>query len=1830
MNPSATIVELKHFFPAGDQSWLFAALRQEPLVWSALENNTFRRACREALGPNPREWTPAALALIALESSLSGQDPRQDPSADLPADLRQQAFLALEGRRRAGGKPFASLAEAGLTALALREQYRQRGGWAAVFDGLGAAAPWAAALACLPGLLADPLTPIQVLAAYPALLPAAAHALLSQPNPPEAQAELALEIIQELAPLDGLRLVQSLEASQPAMATAVAAGMLTQSQAEQPAGVSLLYAALPAAPRPSDGLHALWAAAAALQTAIVLAELHRMAAQAENAEKCYEAARQQAAWLAAQAHDQRWLAAAASGGLAQIFQPDSPAPAASLSPGGLARLCLALTEKGRSDEAARLLEGAGDHPAILAARALLADENGQTESACTQAMDALAGFQAADPALEDAPLLGKLAEIFLHLECPAEAAQAAGLALALQPNDPAWLAIQAAALRSAGRFEEALAAAHLAAGLAPCQAACRRELAACLETLGDWAGGLAEREAVLALVAQAAGEADPNAGLPEQADLHALAHSALRSGALGRARQACESALQIDPEDGLAHAILGQACAALEDEPAALEHYQQATRFAPHQPLPWLVLAEAQQKGGDSLQALETLRLAAQAAPDSAEVHLALGKACLYSGSPAQALPALRRAAELVNLPYPPLKHNTGALARRQATGSLHLPPIAQEVALRLGQALHQLGRYAEARPALALAHKANPGAVEPAQAYARTLVAAGEPREALSALAVVVKSAPTDATPYLDYARVVLQVGEQPEAAIQALRQALNLSPANPEALALMAECLAARGAYPEAMSYYRAALDTPLVKDPRWMARLALGLGHVAIRQGSHEIAVAVLQEAAQAAPRHLALHQTLSEACLAARLHDDALAAARHACELAPADLPNLLWFCEQALRLGAEVEAVQALERAAQLIPQEPAWMLRLGGIQLKAGQQAAARATYRAITNLPEVSLEDLHQAAHGLLRVQDAPGAIVCLERVRQAPLPEQAQIAQEILLDLAEAYQQIGDQSKALQILEEALAEAPKASPVLKQKARLHQQLDAPLAALACLQQVIAVDPHDTQALEQITEIYAEAGNLPQALVHAQQRLQACAVTPDHPEELSARLQAARLASALLQTDLQHALLAEHPTMDDLHHEPGLVAAYYQMAVDQALETGEEISAADLLNRAMQIQPDTSGLLALQSRLLIRRGDEPAARQKLSEAAQAVEAQGYPQAEARLAALAALDLGDFRQATSLLEACLAPGGQERPVKIPLYYLALAQALTLQAEAQRFGEAVLAERRLPGSAALNQAAHQSFEKAIHGAIQSLTPPDSQAGNTRPQSLPPALLRWQYRGQAVFAPDTPEGHKKLAGALIELSRLAPNAEDTAAYMAALLRTGNRSLAVQVGRDYPHHPAVLAQACLAQIEHEPTYALGAALGAVEKLPPHLPSRQAPLYHALLALAAVQVKEHAQAYAAIETALRQWPDEPRWQALAANQCRALENIPGAILHLEKAANLSPTQAAYRLDLGELYVQGGRHAQAVSAFEIAASLDVRDPQPWLRLAQLHRQKRDFSQAAQYAEGYIERSPDSIEALLLRALIALEANDPRAAHSRIQAALRLSPEHPQALYLLGRCLAALNRTAESIQVLEKALPKAADPLPILLERIRLVRNLQGSQAALKELEALAHQYPQRVAVLGPLAEALSESGQNEAALQIAQQALQSDTSAIDQDGVSRLHSLTGRLLRRAGQLDQAIHHLTQAVMAAPDRLEPYLELGRVHQERRQYSQALQIYQQAIRVSPEDPRPYHQAGLALKENKDYLGAEHMVRRAAELAPFDLSVQRLLGSLVALNLVQSAQ
>ncbi len=493
---------------------------------------------------------------------------------------------------------------------------------------------------------------------------------------------------------------------------------------------------------------------------------------------------------------------------------------------------------------------------------------------------------------------------------------------------------------------------------------------------------------------------------------------------------------------------------------------------------------------------------------------------------------------------------------------------------------------------------------------------------------------------------------------------------------------------------------------------------------------------------------------------------------------------------------------------------------------------------------------------------------------------------------------------------------------------------------------------------------------------------------------------------------------------------------------------------------------------------------------------------------------------------------------------------------------------------------------------------------------------------------------------------ELRETGSRPDELAALLTVFRRLGENASVIKAvenfekkdpaGNRMTSDPVVQIQVALALEEAEPQKGISilqdALVAMSEDDPLNWPA--APMLNYLTSRLAARAGFWAVAQAAIQDALMAWPDEARWHSQAARIFLSedpdgdLPDVTQAIHHLEASIRYEPENEWSYKTLGQIYLDREEYARASQLLEKAVQLSPGDVQVWQVLARVQLRSGLLDAAAKSAEIALKIDPDSIEAALLRAEIALQANNPRGAIKRLQEILKADPENVHALHLLAICLEALDRNEEAMAAIEKAIQLDTDPANLLTEKIKLVRKLEGFDAGLHFLQEKIQQHPRNIQLVVMLSDWLFEAGNQQSAVQVAQAVLQSNHYKLTPKQISELHFRTGFQMRRTGQLDQALHHLSKSIEFSPNYLEAYLELGRAYQDQRAYQQALKIFQKAISVAPNDYRPYYLAGQAMKEGKDFPNAEAMLRKAAHLAPDEVGVHRLLGAVVVLNLVHS--
>ncbi len=1843
--------------PQASWSWVTKALQYDPQVWEALQGEIAPGVVDLLL--QAKEGCPlAAIGLLAW----GNPDPLQAiQNGLLPA---AHSLHADSNTLRSTDPGAAWLATCLQQALQLHERSASQEGWEGLAKDLDGAP--SAVLAFLVGVLPNPAELIAYLLAHHQT-ERSLTALLCNPMPVSWHEQILRNAMTAARTANLIPMMNLLAVHRPELLASVTPAISRPSKRAENLSNDVL--AFPAAQ-----VERLFQSITSLRLAGQVEQAYELLQQAS-----LELRRLQARWLAE-------VGAAAETLDSLPVSLNAWRQAAELADNCdeyFGSLSLALIQSGKVEEAQAVISDCttADSPAavsFLLARATLAVHNNFMEAAREDIHKAIS----APDADRDTPrlILSKrwleIARLALSMGLAHDALEAVQRAESYQPQAPEALNLHAQAALVLGEAEIATQKSRLARLIKPQQPETLRWYAKSLEASERWKEALAIRAELMGMIEN-----------PDTSDWHDLAACALQAGDVDQAMRISQRLIEQQSSDGLAHVILGQSLAVRGESHDALEYLERATHLSPTHAKPWLALAAFYQQQGQLNKALDTLRAAAHTAPELYEIQLALGEAYLIENAPTQALAAFRTAGQLLESSH--IGDIPGAISMR--------------IELRLGQTLLLLGHLGEACNTLQRAYQANPQNFEAALGYGRALLALDNPSQAFEPILQALSQRPEDTGACLAFAECVLAMGadagsEELSAARGYLEQIVEADPTNLHATALLAEILATQGDYQASLQAFQSLLETEMIRDMQWNVRVNLGLGKAALRLGKAETAMAALQEAAQADPLNANVQRQLCLACLDVSLYEDAYQSARTALALAATDLDTLVWFAEISSQLDQRLpsiqpqiqrEAISAMHRAVQLAPKRSDLWLRLGELQLRAGEEAAVQSTLHRIIDLENPQIGDLYRAAQMLKTLGDFNGAAACLERALQGGEPAQAGEKDaehlslvSLLVELSDARQQAGANEQALSAIQQAL-QVDSTNPTLyirqagllllaanKTEAGSQERKLLLDQAIQAMEHAVALQPQDAALLMRVAALQRSAGNLAQSLAHA---LAASQASPTPSEELSARLMAAEIYQALLLP------LKALQTLEDFSPQVDQVVtaqltAYHCLRGELALQSGDVEKATHALVQGMEHAPEDSRLLALQSRLTVRRPMLPdlssknqpdwklAAKEMLDTAISSLASlnpesgqfstvlpNSGVQALHLALAEAALDLHQWEPALNLARQAQSLAPDE-----PYTHILVARLLTLRAEAQRFFQQLEALRRAPGVQALSAAAWNEFQQAIQTALEltrrafGLQSNSNQKVNISSDEIhaQQTINRWRARGLTAFQPQ-PEHAQAMAA-------LPPDPEDAAALIACLAQTGDLAMSAAVGRQFPSHPLVLAQLAIALAQEKPRQAQAAAQTALEGLRNSregaakgatsatlLHHHLLPLLHALVAKLfwnfGHRSGDRHMAAQSIRAALDIWPDEPRWHALAADIYLSLDQdseedlASKAIGHLEQALRLDPHQADFARQLGQLHLKRGRPSEAVPLLERACQLIPEDAQSWMALAKAHQARGENELASLRAERASLLAPDWIDPLLLRSELALAAGKLPEAHQHAQAVLSIDPLQPQALMIITRALQASGKSAEALAALDKALDQTGSaPLPLRLEKARLLHDAQGAKQSLQYLESLQKDYPQDAGVLALQAEYLEEAGELETAARTAQEALRARSAedSTDDEQLFRLHHLVGRLLSKAGQLDQAVHHLSEAIHLRPENVEPYLELGQVHLERRQYSQAQRAFQQAIQTAPLDPRGYYYAGMAMKEGRDYLEAERLLRRASELAPRDLTIRRLLGAVVALNLVHN--
>lgn len=200
------------------------------------------------------------------------------------------------------------------------------------------------------------------------------------------------------------------------------------------------------------------------------------------------------------------------------------------------------------------------------------------------------------------------------------------------------------------------------------------------------------------------------------------------------------------------------------------------------------------------------------------------------------------------------------------------------------------------------------------------------------------------------------------------------------------------------------------------------------------------------------------------------------------------------------------------------------------------------------------------------------------------------------------------------------------------------------------------------------------------------------------------------------------------------------------------------------------------------------------------------------------------------------------------------------------------------------------------------------------------------------------------------------------------------------------------------------------------------------------------------------------------------------------------------------------------------------------------LSLAELHLYGSEFDGAASQITAVLDLDPGNLKALTLAGGLKILEGDIHGAEEICNTVLKLKPGYIPGRIRLGLVLAAAGKEKKALKTFREILdldPGNMDVLSFMVDILMKKRDLSKSIELIRQQEARG--------------------------------------GFSDKAG---MEILKGSAFLSAGDLDAAEIHFSEAMKLDPERLSPYMNLGRIYRDTRKIDRAIPMYQEAARRYP--------------------------------------------------------
>lgn len=1257
--------------------------------------------------------------------------------------------------------------------------------------------------------------------------------------------------------------------------------------------------------------------------------------------------------------------------------------------------------------------------------------------------------------------------------------------------------------------------------------------------------------------------------IPSRDELLTYAEIAVKAGKAEQAIPLAESFLKNDPLDGEALVILCQALIANGQKSRAVQLLEQAYEVAPEKPASWLSLAKIWTSLGENEQATLALKKAKAALPNDPQILTALGKLYLGNEQTTDAIAALRQAHSLDP-------------ANREIRKSLASALLKQSYSQEAWTYLEDLEDDYASDPELAIV-------------IGQTQLAMDEAQQARPYLQFAWNSLHNEQS-LLSYAACLLALNKQNSLAnqkeLESLSEALENNqaklPQDFEMTLLQTDLDVALGKYEKGYQTYLSLLDHPQAKSLSTYHHLQFQIGKSAFALGMNDISLASLQEAMLVKPDDLDTRYALAQSYCSSELEEEAFTVARAALQIAPGDVKNILWFSTFMNDRNNEKESIQVLKDALHLRPEEKILYLTLARSYARLNDLVETSKTLNQMLEIEGISTEEYVSVANLYLHLNQTEEASKIIQRaISGNPNPDFGETQ-----NLVYSILRLGDGRTALHLCEDlanSLGNHPCYPVLLSDVLTANKQFFAALEQIKPLVQNMEFSPEnacldDQTMLESMGSFpeYTKTGLLLRAiqlermtgdLNAAQKHVDfAQKFEPDNPElvEIQAGLALALGNSQKLEGILDYIASQTQNQFSQL--------ALVQLLCLDAMIAGDFAKVQMLWEHFLVNQDDTAFHLAVRALLAFQSGEREIAIIDLQEAKEAIELDLVNQSKnafeiahhfdwiwACLAsAVAAWQLQEWESANFCFAAALSI------VRInPIVNQYFAAYLSDNARMHNNGILLNIDRHLP------ELYTEENPKALL---------EEQIATAGKFMKPSQLISELKIGQAVF-----NGYWDDENSM---NQLVKTGRQAAQVLSVLLEAEKID---EIMEGFKDDENVLIQNAILNLSNNPQLSAEIAVNLLKK------NQDDPLLLAILSYASRS--EPLKASEAMDRALEKWDDEAEWQAFAATMYQDANQYAEAAAHLEAALRLEPKNARYWQLLGDVKLLEKDYHAAKDYFGKASDLFPGNPEALDSLARINQQLGEHQIAIQCWQKAVQLDPENPEYMLAIAQSYLAKKEIEAAMAEINRTLQSNPDHPKALLLKAEAEIEANNSDLARLTIQAAQAVVADQIPFELLSIELDRQ-HNFNTALNKLKNLGDANPNSIPVLNKLAEYQIEAGQLDKAEKILQQSLAiSEDNPQTLLSLGKIDRLKGNLDQAISRLDKAIkldpsridaylemgqtfqdrrevnnaietYHKAIAMVSKDPR--PYVQASAAYKESRDYRNAEFMLRQAAQISPTD------------------------------------------------------